>query len=71
MSRKRPDGQQPRAHRHAGAQNAPANHVCHRRFRKGWGLVAHGPDILALFRGAAEHVDKILRGTSPGDLPVE
>jgi putative ABC transport system substrate-binding protein len=33
--------------------------------------VAHGPDILALFRGAAEHVDKILRGTKPGNIPVE
>ena len=34
-------------------------------------LMAYGPDIPALFRGAAEQVDKILRGTSPGDLPVE
>jgi putative ABC transport system substrate-binding protein len=35
------------------------------------GLMAYGPDIPALFRGAAEQVDKILRGTNPGDLPVE
>ena len=35
------------------------------------GLMAYGPDIQALFRGAAEHVDKILRGTNPGDLPVQ
>jgi len=35
------------------------------------GLMAYGPDIPALFRGAAEHVDEILRGTNPGDLPVE
>jgi putative tryptophan/tyrosine transport system substrate-binding protein len=35
------------------------------------GLMAYGPDIPALFRGAAAHVDKILRGTNPGDLPVE
>jgi putative tryptophan/tyrosine transport system substrate-binding protein len=34
-------------------------------------LMAYGPDIPALFRGAAEHVDKILRGTNAGDLPVE
>jgi putative ABC transport system substrate-binding protein len=35
------------------------------------GLMACGPDISAPFRGATEQVDKILRGTSPGDLPVE
>ena len=35
------------------------------------GLMAYGPDIPALFRGAAEQVDKILRGKNPGDLPVE
>ena len=35
------------------------------------GLMAYGPDVPALFRGAAEHVDKILRGKNPGDLPVE
>jgi ABC transporter substrate binding protein len=34
-------------------------------------LMASGPDIPSLFRGAAEQVNKILRGTSPGDLPVE
>jgi putative ABC transport system substrate-binding protein len=35
------------------------------------GLMAYGPDIPALFRGAADYVDKTLRGTNPGDLPVE
>ena len=34
-------------------------------------LMAYGPDIPALFWRAAQQVDKILRGTSPGDLPVE
>ena len=33
--------------------------------------MAYGPDIQALFRGAAEHVDEILRGTNSGDQPVE
>jgi len=35
------------------------------------GLMSYGPSYPALFRRAAELVDKILRGTTPGDIPVE
>ena len=35
------------------------------------GLVSYGPNYPALFRRAAEMVDKILHGTKPGDIPVE
>jgi putative ABC transport system substrate-binding protein len=35
------------------------------------GLMSYGPDYADLFRQAADMVDKILRGTSPGDIPVE
>jgi len=33
--------------------------------------MSYGPNFPALFRRAAEFVDKILRGTKPRELPVE
>jgi putative tryptophan/tyrosine transport system substrate-binding protein len=34
-------------------------------------LLSFGPDLLAATRRAAHLVDRILKGTSPSDLPVE
>jgi putative ABC transport system substrate-binding protein len=35
------------------------------------GLISYGPSFTDLFRRTANIVDKILRGTKPGDIPVE
>jgi putative ABC transport system substrate-binding protein len=35
------------------------------------GLLSYAPDLRAVFRRAAYHVDRVLRGTRPSDLPIE
>lgn len=40
-------------------------------FAREGGLIAYGIDIVDLYRRSADYIDKILRGTPPGELPVQ
>jgi putative ABC transport system substrate-binding protein len=42
-----------------------------REYVEAGGLMSYGPNFPDLFRRAADYVDKILRGTSPGEIPIE
>ena len=42
-----------------------------REYVESGGLMSYGPNYPDLNRRAADYVDKILRGTKPGDIPVE
>ena len=46
---------------------------CHAKNRDGLhgGLLSYGPDPVDSYRRAATYLDKIFRGTTPADLPVE
>jgi putative ABC transport system substrate-binding protein len=42
-----------------------------REYVEAGGLMSYGPNLVDVFRRSADFVDKILRGTKPGDIPVE
>jgi putative ABC transport system substrate-binding protein len=42
-----------------------------RAYVEAGGLMSYGPNYTDLFRRAADHVDKILRGRRPSEIPVE
>jgi putative tryptophan/tyrosine transport system substrate-binding protein len=45
--------------------------ISHPEFGAAGGLMAYGVNLYDLFRRSGYFVDRILKGTSPGDLPVE
>jgi putative tryptophan/tyrosine transport system substrate-binding protein len=42
-----------------------------RQYTDAGGLISYGPSYPAMFRLAAEYVDKILKGAAPADLPIQ
>jgi putative ABC transport system substrate-binding protein len=44
--------------------------LSYRDYVQAGGLMSYGPNFPDQFRHAADLVDKILRGTKPGDIPV-
>jgi putative ABC transport system substrate-binding protein len=54
----------------AARYKLPAVYI-QRPFVAAGGLISYGPNFDVQFRGAAEYVDRILKGAKPGDLPVQ
>jgi putative ABC transport system substrate-binding protein len=54
----------------AAAARMPAVYP-EREYAEGGGLISYGANIPDTFRRAAGYVDRILRGTKAGDLPIE
>jgi putative ABC transport system substrate-binding protein len=55
----------------AAAQARMPTHYENRRFVDAGGLIAYGPDLISLAGDASKYVDKILKGASPAELPIQ
>src|SRR5262247_614992 len=55
----------------ASAHHLPAMYSFRNFYMAEGGLVSYGVDLADIWRRAATHVDKILKGAKPADLPVE
>jgi putative tryptophan/tyrosine transport system substrate-binding protein len=56
--------------RFAAAQRLPTMYQVKENVVEG-GLISYGPSLPDLFERSARYVDKILKGTKPGNLPIE
>ncbi len=54
----------------AAANRLPTISV-YRQFTVEGGLMSYGPDTADIYRRSADYVDRILKGTSPAELPVQ
>jgi putative tryptophan/tyrosine transport system substrate-binding protein len=54
----------------AGRSRIPAIYF-DRTFAEAGGLLSYGTDLFALYRSASIYVDKILKGATPAELPVQ
>jgi putative ABC transport system substrate-binding protein len=55
----------------AAAENKVPAVYFHAVFARDGGLLSYGPDNADIFRRAASYVDRILRGATPAELPVQ
>jgi putative tryptophan/tyrosine transport system substrate-binding protein len=55
----------------AAAQNRVPAIYGHRFFAADGGLISYGPDIAQSFAQAASYIDRILKGETPADLPLQ
>jgi putative tryptophan/tyrosine transport system substrate-binding protein len=55
----------------AAAQNRVPVIYGHRFFAADGGLISYGPDIAQSFAQAASYIDRILKGETPADLPLQ
>ena len=42
-----------------------------KEYAEAGGLVVYGPNFADMFRRAGRYIDRILKGTNPGELPME
>jgi putative ABC transport system substrate-binding protein len=54
----------------AAQKHLPSIHG-YRELVEAGGLISYGPSYAGMHRRAAHYVDRILKGTKPGDLPIE
>jgi putative tryptophan/tyrosine transport system substrate-binding protein len=54
----------------AASMQLPTGYIT-REYVQAGGLLAYGPNFADIYRRAGNFFDKILRGTKPGDIPVE